>query len=127
MMDRRPLFGFSSVYFFLFVVSEVKGTLTPSDPVFLDCGSEKTFTCSVTGLAAGWTITGLTGINSMERSGQVAANNNVRITTTDTNTSDPRTSTITITDFTDAENGTVQCVELINGGVQGMTTVSVGK
>jgi hypothetical protein len=124
MMDRRPMLKFSSVYFLLCVISEVIGTLTPSGPLFLDCGSQQTFSCSVTGAAAGWNITGLNGINAGSVSGMVAANTNPRIINTDTG--DFLTSNITITGFTEADNGVVQCIELVSGAVQGMTAVSAG-
>ena len=108
------------------VCSSSIGTVTPSGTVSLDCGSQQTFTCSVTGTAAGWTITGLSGITAVGTSGQLAANSNARIINTDTG--DPLTSTITITGFTTADNGgRVQCNELISGAVQGMTTISVGE
>jgi hypothetical protein len=83
------------------------------------------FTCSVTGVAAVWTITGLSGITAVQVTGQGAVNNNARITTTDTS-GVTQTSTITITGFTTADNGgTVQCVNLADSAVEGMTTVSV--
>ena len=49
------------------------GRLTPNNKVSLDCGSQQTFTCIVTGGAAAWTITGLTGITVVESSGLITA------------------------------------------------------
>ena len=109
---------------YLFFVTS--GTLTLDGTVFLDCGSQHTFTCSVT-VAATWTISGLSGISVTGHSGRGIANNNPRITTTDTS-GITQSSTITITGFTTADNGgTVQCIELNDGRVQGMASISVGE
>ena len=73
-----------------------------------------------------WTITGLSNITAVWTGGQLAANNNARITTTDTGGL-TQTSTITITGFTTADDGgTVQCINLFNVLVEGMATMSVG-
>jgi hypothetical protein len=126
MTDRRLVLGFSLVYFLLFLVSEVKGALTSNDTDPLDCSSQRTFTCNVTGPAAGWTITGLSGITAVERRGQLAASSNARITTSDTSGITP-SSTITISGFNTSDNGgNVQCINLADGAVQGMINVSVG-
>jgi hypothetical protein len=126
MITRRPVIGFSSICFLLLVVSEVKGTLSPSGSISLDCGNQETFICSVTGTAAGWTITGLSGITVSLDSGLAANNTNARITTTDTS-GVTQTSTITITGFNTSDNGgNVQCINLADGAVQGMINVSVG-
>ena len=102
------------------------GTLTPDGTVSLDCGSQQTFTCSVTGGAA-WNITGLSGISITLDNGLLAANNNARVTTTDTS-GITQSSTITITGFTTSDNGgTVQCIEQADNSVQGMASISVGE
>ena len=100
--------------------------MTPDGKVPLDCGSQQTFTCSVTGGAL-WTTSGLSGISVSGTTGQLAANNNVRINTTDTSGT-TQSSTITITGFTTADNGgTIQCINQANSSVQGMASVSVGE
>ena len=92
----------------------------------MDCGSQQSFTCSVTGVLAGWTISGLSGISATENSGLSADNNNARITTT--NSGVTPSSTITITGFNTADNGgTIQCINLEDGSVQGMASISVGE
>ena len=92
----------------------------------LDCGSQQTFTCSVT-VGVGWTISGLSGISVTSASGLSAAGNNPRINTTDTSGLPP-SSTITITGFTTADNGgAIQCIELNDNSVQGMASISVGE
>ena len=59
--------------------------------------------------------------------GRSAANNNARITTTDTS-GITQSSTITMIGFTTLDNGgTIQCIELANNSLQGMATVSVGE
>ena len=74
-----------------------------------------------------WTISRLSGTSVTSNSGQSAADSNTRITTTDTSgliTS----STITITGFTTADNGgTIQCIDLLVGSIQGMASISVGE
>ena len=93
----------------------------------MDCGSQQTFTCSVTGVAALWTTSGLNGISVTRDSGLVVATNSARITTNDTSGATP-TSTITITGFTTADNGgTIQCINLDDDSVQGMASISVGE
>ena len=102
------------------------GTLTPDGMVLLDCGSQQTFTCSVTGVAATWTIGGLSGI-SVTRDNGLGVANNPRITTTDTSGA-TQSSTITITGFTTADKGgTIQCIDLDDNSVQGMASISVGE
>ena len=82
---------------------------------------------SVTGPAAQWTISGLSEISITRDSGLGIAINNVRITTTDTS-GITQSSTITITGFTTADNGaTIQCINLNDGSVQGMASISVGE
>ena len=101
------------------------GTLTPDGTVPLDCGSQRTFTCSVTGVAL-WTIS-LNGISVTATTGLSAANYYPRITTTDASGL-TQSSTITMIGFTTSDNGgTIQCVEQANNSVQGMATVSVGE
>ena len=103
------------------------GTLTPDGTFPLDCGSQQTFTCNVTGQAALWTIKRLNGIIVTRDSGQIAANISARINTTDTSGL-TQSSTITITGFTTADNGgTIQCNNLEDGSVQGMAGISVGE
>ena len=93
----------------------------------MDCGSQQTFTCSVTGTAALWTISDLSGISVTSTSGLIAANNNPRITATDTS-GVTQSSTITITGFTTADNGgAIQCINLDDISVQGMASISVGE
>ena len=92
----------------------------------LDCGSQQTFTCSVIGAAAVWTISGLDGISVTGESGRVAANSNTRISTTDTSVTP--SSTITIDGFTRADDGgTIGCFDFINSNFQGIVTVRVGE
>ena len=99
--------------------------LTPGGSVSISNGKQQTFTCSVTGAAA-WTITGLRGIRATRSTGLVAANNNPRITTTDTSGITPF-STITISRFTAADNGgTIHCIELSDNSVQGKAIISIG-
>ena len=103
------------------------GTLTPDGTIPVNCGRQWTFTCSVTGGVPVWTISGLSGINVTGNSGQSAADNNCRITTTDAR-GPPSTSTITITGFTTSDDGgTIQCINLNDDSVQGMASVSVGE
>ena len=103
------------------------GTLQPNCAVSLDCGSQQTFNCIVSGPSAVWTINGLSGINVVGSTGLSAANSNARITTTDTSGITP-SSTITITGFTTSDNGgTIQCIDQNDGSVQGMTSISVGE
>ena len=104
------------------------GILMPDGKVPLDCGSEQTFTCSVTGPAALWTICGLSGINLTRESGLLVANiSGPRITTTDTS-GVTQSSTITITGFTTSDNGgTIQCINLADLSIQGMASISVGE
>ena len=93
----------------------------------MDCGSQQTFVCSVTGPAALWTINGLSGISATRNTGLVVATYNPRITTTDTSGL-TQSSIITITGFTTSDNGgTIQCIDLANGSVQGMASISVGE
>ena len=100
--------------------------MTPDGTVLLDCGSQQPFTCSVTGVAAGWTIRGLSGI-SVTRANGLSAANNPRITTTDTS-GVTQSSTITITGFTTADNGgTIQCINFADNSVQGMASILVGE
>ena len=100
--------------------------LTPNGTVQLDCGTQQTFTCSVTGPAALWTITGLSGIYA-RHSGLTVANNNDRVTTTDTS-GVTQSSIINITGFSTADNGgIIQCVNQEDGSVQGTATVSIGE
>ena len=103
------------------------GTLTPDSTVPLDCGSQQTFTCSVPGGAA-WNISGLSGTSvTAIPTGRSIANNNPRITTTDTS-GVTQSSTITITGFTTTDNGgTIQCIDLNDNSVQGMASIEVGE
>ena len=102
------------------------GTLQPDGTVSLYSGSQQTFTCNVTGIAAVWTISGLSGIRVTNVSGLSAADNNPRITATDSS-GVTQSSTITIIGFTAADNGgTIQCIELSDNSVQGTATISIG-
>ena len=106
------------------VTCVLPGTLTPDGTVSLDCGSQQTFTCRVTNTAA-WTIS-LDGISLSTAPGITADTNSARINTTDSGALP--SSTITITGFTEADNGgTIQCVDLVGGSVQGMANISVGE
>ena len=101
------------------------GRGTPNVTVSLDCGSQQTFTCTVTGVAV-WTISGLSGISVTSNSGQLIANN-ARITTNDTS-GVVQSSIITITGFTIADNGgTIRCIDQANSSVQGMASISIGE
>ena len=93
----------------------------------MDCGSQQTFTCSVTSIAALWTISGLSGISATSSNGLGVANYNPRITTTDASgVSSP--STITITGFNISDDGgTIQCIDQADNSVQGMASISVGE
>ena len=100
------------------------GMLTPGGTVSLDCGSQQTFTCSVTGGAA-WAIS-LDGISVTHDNGLGVANN-ARITTTDTS-GVTQSSTITITGFTTADNGgTIRCIDQADNSNQGTASISVGE
>ena len=103
----------------------ITGGLSPGGSVSIYNGKQQTFTCSVAG-AAVWTITGLRGITATKSTGLSAANNNPRITTTDTSGLTPF-STITITGFNTSDNGgAIQCIELADGSVHGKTNISIG-
>ena len=92
----------------------------------MDCDSQQTFTCNVTGVLAGWTISGLNGISVIREIGLSAVSNNARITTTDSGGTP--SSTITITGFNTSDNGgTIQCINLEDISVQGMASISVGE
>ena len=107
-----------------FIFQRTAGTLTPNGAVPLDCGSQQTFTCSVT-VGAAWTIS-LDGISVTTLNGLSAANN-PRITTTETSGVTP-SSTITITGFTTSDNGgTIRCIDLDDLSAQGMANISVGE
>ena len=90
------------------------------------------FTCDVTGASANpaavWTISGLNGLNLIERvTGKGLDGNNDRITTTDIGGNTPN-STITITGFNTSDNGgTIQCINQDTGSVQGMANISLGE
>ena len=73
-----------------------------------------------------WTIS-LDRISVTYPTGLSAANNNPRITTTDTSGL-TQSSTITITGFTTADNGgTIQCIDLNDLSAQGTANISVGE
>ena len=104
--------------------------MTPDNTVSLDCGSQQTFTCTVTGplgSAAGWNVSGLSGIIMVTTgSGFNLANANNRISTNDTSIT--LSSTITITGFSTSDSGgTVQCVNQVNNDVQGLANILVGE
>ena len=99
--------------------------MTLDGTVPLDSGSEVTFTCNVTGLSAVWTISGLNRISVTGTTEQFAGNNNSMITTTDTS---GLTQSSTITGFTTSDNGgTIQCVNLADGSLQGVASIKVGE
>ena len=81
------------------------GLLSPEGNISLDCNTQQTFSCDVTKVnsnypVAGWTITGLQGIDhEITQDTGIAAAANPRITTNASNGSIPF-SVITITDFT---------------------------
>ena len=111
-----------------FAFSNNVGTLTPDGTVSLDCGSQQTFTCSVTDGVL-WTISGLSGASVEGNIGLFAAIKSSRITTTDTSIA-TTSSTITITGFTTADNGgTVQCINQMGANIsfQGTANISVGE
>ena len=94
--------------------------------VSLNNGSQQSFTCDVAGAAAGWTVTDLSGITATQVTGLVAANNNPRITTTDTTGATP-SSTIIISGFNQKDNqGEIQCINLEDNSVQGKAFISIG-
>ena len=73
-----------------------------------------------------WTISGLSEIHVTGNIGLSAAKNNPRITTTDTSRLTP-SSTITISGFNVTDNGgTIKCINLADGKVQGTATISIG-
>ena len=85
----------------------VVGTLTPDGQIWMDCGSEQTFTCNVSHITTGtpsaeWTIT-LHNIAVTEDSGMEAETHSSRISTSDSG-GVTKFSTITITGFTTADN-----------------------
>ena len=91
----------------------------------MDRGSQQTFNCNVTGPAAAWNISGLSGISATSAPGLLAANSSPRITTNDTRGITP-SSTITITGFSAADDGgTIQCINLDDNRVQGVASISV--
>ena len=109
----------------------ISGTLAPNGEVNLDCGSQQFFTCDVSGVSANpstaWTINGLRMISVLDANARSAANNNDRITTTD-QSGVTQISTITITEFSTADNGgTIQCINQHDLSTQGMATISVGR
>ena len=98
----------------------------------MDCGSKQTFTCSVSHItngssSAGWTIT-LDGIAATEDSGKEAESMySGRVSTSDSG-GVTKSSTITITGFTTSDNReTIQCINLDDGSVQGMASISIGE
>ena len=98
----------------------------PSGDLTLDCGNQQTFVCSVTGLAAGWTIRGLSDIAIINNNGLAASSLNSRITTND-KSNVTQSSTITITGFNTTDNGgTIQCINLEDGSIRGIATTSIG-
>ena len=98
--------------------------MRPSGTVSLDCGSQQTFACRVTGVVL-WTVTGLSGINAIEISSMKAASNNSRIATTDPSDS-VQESTIIISGFTTADDGgTVQCLDRVVFGPHGSGVATI--
>ena len=95
--------------------------------VYLDSGSQQTFTCNVPGTAAAvWNFTRLGETMSTQSTGLSAANNNPMITTTDTTDATP-SSTITITVFATTDSGlTIHCINLEDGSVLGTAIISIG-
>ena len=127
LIGRLVLYRATHIYVVFCFVFFTSGTLTPDGTGPLDCGCQQTFTCSVPGGVA-WNITGLIGISLPAiPTGLSIANNNPRITTTDTSGVTP-SSTIAITEFTTADNGgTIQCIYLNDGSLPGMASISVGE
>ena len=98
--------------------------------VSVDCDRTQTFTCRAPGEPIGWNITGLSGINVPGPfNARNAAFANSRIMSNDTGESTQVTlSFITISGFSTADNaGIIQCVNLDDGSVQEMATISVGR
>ena len=94
--------------------------------ISLNCGQQQTFTCNVTGPSAVWTILDLNETFAKLQSGLSVAKSNLLVTTTDTNLT--FTSTITITGFGEVDNGgSIQCIDLKSGAIQGMANVSISK
>ena len=106
--------------------SHSSGSVTPNGTVWLDCDSQQTFTCCVTGQTAVWTISGLDGMNNISnQSGQDVAGFH-RITTTDRVVT--HSSTIAISGFTTADSGAmVECIDSSTNKVNGMANILVGE
>ena len=103
------------------------GNLSPNGTVLVSSGSQVTFTCMVTGQTAVWSISGFRSIVAVEESGLSAAQNNPRITSSDSS-SITANSTITIIGFTvDDDGGTIQCINGVDSSVQGTATISLGE
>ena len=79
------------------------GTLTPIGALSFECGSRQTFSCRVPGKPLGWNITRLSGINIPGGDSQFDV------------------TVIAISGFSTSDNGgTIQCINIEDGGVQGM-------
>ena len=105
--------------------------LSPDGIVQVYCGSPQTFTCRAPGKPLGWSITGLSGIDipGPFRARPVAVNNTMdRIASNDTGgNSQVSVSVITISRFSAEDNGgTIRCINMEDGSVQGMATISIG-
>ena len=93
------------------------------------CGGTQTFICEAPRKPLGWTITGLRGISIPGPfRPRVVAETNPRITSNDTGgNSQVSVSVITISGFTTSDNGgTIQCINMRDGSVQGMATILIG-
>ena len=93
------------------------------------CGSSQTFICEAPRKPLGWTITGLSGISIPGPfRPRVAAQNNTRIASNDTGgDSQVGVSVITISGFSAEDNGgTIQCINMRDGSIQGMATILIG-
>ena len=94
--------------------------------ISLNCGQQQTFTCNVTGPSAVWTIPDLNETFAKLQSGLSVAKSNLLVTTTGTNLT--FTSTVTISGFGEVDNGgSIQCIDLKSGAIQGMANVFVSK
>ena len=106
--------------------------MIPNDTVEVFCGGKQTFTCSGhRDIELQWNITGLRGIDIVGPFNarlQGPGKRHPRITSPDRgDTEQFGVSVITISKFSAADNGgTIQCINVNDGIVQGMATISIG-
>ena len=98
-------------------------TLTPNGALSFECGSRQTLSCRVPGKPLGWDITRLSGINIPGPFRiRIAAETNTGITSNNIGgDSQFDVTVIAISGFSTSDNGgTIQCINIEDGGVQGM-------